>query len=316
MTDQPLNIAAEKTAHPADDMAVAPVVKKKRAKAVRAMIDRYTWYEYAAIYAGIFVFLFFVLAPFIEGFMVSLKPLSALFSSPYSFWPKNGSLTAYFTMWESVPGFWRYIVNSLFLSTTITIVVLIMVVPAAYAFARFPFKGRGVMLAGFLAVNMFSGAVLLIPLYRLMRSLGFLNTYFAMIVPGVAFLIPSAIWLLRTYMMRIPRELDEAAWVDGASRLYTLRRVILPIAMPGISVVAITTFIGAYAQQFIFALTFNSKTEFMPLPIGLFAYFGRQEVVWNELMAASFVGITPVLILIVFLQRYLVAGLTAGAVKT
>ena len=111
-------------------------------------------------------------------------------------------------------------------------------------------------------------------------------------------------------------DIDEAAWVDGASRLYTLRRVILPIAMPGITVVAITTFIGAYAQQFIFALTFNSKTEFMPLPIGLFAYFGRQEVVWNELMAASFVGITPVLILIVFLQRYLVAGLTAGAVKT
>jgi multiple sugar transport system permease protein len=312
MTDQPIDRAA--AAHPAETADVA--AKAKPIKATRAMIDRYKWYEYLAIYAGIFVFLFFVLAPFIEGFMVSLKPLSRLFSSPYSFWPEQGSLTAYFTMWESVPGFWRYIFNSLFLSTVITIVVLIMVVPAAYAFARFPFKGRGVMLAGFLAVNMFSGAVLLIPLYRLMRSLGVLNTYFAMIVPGVAFLIPTAIWLLRTYMMRIPRELDEAAWVDGASRLYTLRRVILPLAMPGISVVAITTFIGAYAQQFIFALTFNSKTEFMPLPIGLFAYFGRQEVVWNELMAASFVGISPVLILIVFLQRYLVAGLTAGAVKT
>jgi multiple sugar transport system permease protein len=315
MTDHPLNIATKKTAHPADELAIVPAVKKP-AKAVRAMIDRYTWLEYTAIYAGIFVFLFFVLAPFIEGFMVSLKPLSRLFSTPYSFWPEQGSLTANFTMWQSVPGFWRYILNSLGLSTVITIVVLVMVVPAAYAFARFPFKGRGIMLAGFLAVNMFSGAVLLIPLYRLMRSLGVLNTYFAMVVPGVAFLIPSAIWLLRTYMMRIPRELDEAAWVDGASRLYTLRRVILPIAMPGISVVAITTFIGAYAQQFIFALTFNSKTEFMPLPIGLFAYFGRQEVVWNELMAASFVGISPVLILIVFLQRYLVAGLTAGAVKT
>ena len=113
----------------------------------------------------------------------------------------------------------------------------------------------------------------------------------------------------------IPRELDEAAWVDGASRLYTLRRVILPLAMPGIVVVAIMTFIGAYAQQFIFALTFNSKTEFMPLPVGLFAFFGKQEVIWNELMAASFVGILPVMIVIVFLQRYLVAGLTAGAVK-
>jgi len=171
------------------------------------------------------------------------------------------------------------------------------------------------MLGGFLAVNMFSGAVLLIPLFRLMRQLGLLNTYWAMIVPGAAFLIPSSIWLLRTYMMHIPKELDEAAWVDGASRLYTLRRVILPLAMPGIVVVAIMTFIGAYAQQFIFALTFNSKTEFLPLPVGLFAFFGKQEVIWNELMAASFIGILPVMIVIVFLQRYLVAGLTAGAIK-
>ncbi len=171
------------------------------------------------------------------------------------------------------------------------------------------------LLAAFLAVNMFSGAVLLIPLFRLMRGIGLLNTYWSQIVPGAAFLIPSSIWLLRTYLMRIPRELDEAAWVDGASRLYTMRRVILPLAMPGIVVVAIMTFIGAYAQQFIFALTFNSKTEFMPLPIGLFGFFGKQEVVWNELMAASFVGIPPVMIIIIFLQRYLVAGLTAGAIK-
>jgi multiple sugar transport system permease protein len=208
-----------------------------------------------------------------------------------------------------------HIFNSFFISTVVTLIAVVIVVPAAYAFARFCFAGSSLLLAGFLAVNMFSGAVLLIPLFRLMRAMGLLNTYWAMIVPGAAFLIPSSIWLLRTYMMRIPRELDEAAWVDGASRLYTLRRVILPLAMPGIVVVAIMTFIGAYAQQFIFALTFNSKTEFMPLPIGLFAFFGKQEVVWNELMAASFVGILPVMIVIVFLQRYLVAGLTAGAVK-
>ena len=193
--------------------------------------------------------------------------------------------------------------------------MLILVVPASYAFARFEFKGSGQLLGAFLAVNMFSGAVLLIPLFRLMRSMGVLNTYFAMIVPGVAFLIPTAIWLLRTYMLRIPRELEEAAYVDGAGYFYTFRRVVLPLATPGIAVVAITTFIGAYAQQFIFALTFNSKTEYMPLPIGLFAYFGRQEVVWNELMAASFVGIAPAMIVIFFLQRYLVSGLTAGAIK-
>ncbi|NTJ65036.1 carbohydrate ABC transporter permease [Agrobacterium rhizogenes] len=280
-----------------------------------AMINRYKWYELIGIYAGILLFLTFVLAPFVEGFLVSLKPLSQLFSSPYRFIPENGSFAAYRTMWTSVPGFGWYIFNSFLISGVSTIIVLILVVPAAYAFARFEFRGSGLLLGAFLAVNMFSGAVLLIPLFRLMRSFGVLNTYFAMIIPGVAFLIPSGIWLLRTYMMRIPKELDEAAFVDGASHFYTLRRVILPIAMPGITVVAITTFIGSYAQQFIYALTFNSKTEYMPLPVGLFAYFGRQEVVWNELMAASFVGIAPALVVIFFLQRYLVSGLTAGAVK-
>ena len=279
------------------------------------LVNRYRWYELIGIYAGILAFLTFILAPFVEGFLVSLKPLSQLFSSPYRFIPQNGSFEAYRTMWVSVPGFARYIFNSFFISTIVTAVVLMLVVPAAYAFVRFKFRGSGHLLGAFLAVNMFSGAVLLIPLFRLMRSFGVLNTYFAIIVPGVAFLIPSAIWLLRTYMMRIPRELDEAAFVDGASHFYTLRRVILPIAMPGITVVAITTFIGSYAQQFIYALTFNSKTEYAPLPVGLFAYFGRQEVIWNELMAASFVGIAPAMIVIFFLQRYLVSGLTAGAVK-
>ena len=293
----------------------AIVTPKKRARSTKPMIDRYKWYEVLAMYCGMALFLFFVLAPFIEGFLVSLKPLSQLFSTPYSFIPKNGSFDAYFTMWQSVPALGLHIFNSFFISTVVTLIVIVIVVPSAYAFARFPFTGSALLLGGFLAVNMFSGAVLLIPLLRLMTSLRLLNTYWAMIVPGAAFLIPSSIWLLRTYMMRIPRELDEAAWVDGASRLYTLRRVILPLAMPGIVVVAIMTFIGAYAQQFIFALTFNSKTEFMPLPIGLFAFFGKQEVQWNELMAASFVGILPVLVVIVFLQRYLVAGLTAGAVK-
>lgn len=279
------------------------------------MIDRYNWWEVVMIYAGIFLFLFFLLAPFLEGFLVSLKPLAQLFSSPYRFLPENGSLAAYFTMWDSVPGFARYIFNSFLISTVSTVIVLLLVVPAAYAFARFDFRGMGLVLGGFLAVSMFSGAVLLIPLFRLMRTLGLLNTYYAMIVPGVAFLIPSAIWLLRTYMIRIPIELNEAAYMDGASQFYTFRRVILPIAWPGIIVVAIITFIGAYSQQFVFALSFNSKTEYMPLPVGLFAYFGKQEVIWNELMAASFVGITPALIIIFFLQRYLVGGLTAGAVK-
>ena len=281
-----------------------------------ARIHHYRWYELIAIYAGLLVFLGFVLAPFVEGFLVSLKPLDHLFSSPYRFWPEDPSFDAYINMWERVPLLGRYIVNSIFIAGVGTLIALFLITPAAYAFARFEFRGRGPLLGAFLAVNMFSGAVLLIPLFRLMRSFGLINTYFAMIVPGVAFVIPTGIWLLRTYMLRIPRELEEAALVDGASRFYTLRRVIVPLAMPGISVVAIASFLTIYAQQFIFALTFNSKSEFMPLPVGLYAFFGRQEVIWNELMAASFVGILPVFIVFIFLQRYLVAGMTAGAVKT
>lgn len=256
-----------------DSKAAVRPVKARCARSTKPMVDRCKPHEVVLMYAGMAVFLFFILTPFIEGFVVSLKPLSLLFSTPYSFWPKHCSFDAYFSMWRSVPALGMHVFNSFFISTVVTLIVVVIVVPAAYAFARFQFPGSSLMLCGFLAVNMFSGA---------------------------AFLIPSSIWLLRTYMMRIPRELDKAAWVDGASRLYTLRRVVLPPAMPGIVVVAIMTFIGAYAQQFIFALTFNSKTEFMPLPVGLFAFFGKQEVILNELMAASFVGILPVTIVIVF----------------
>ena len=288
---------------------------KPRVKPPVPMIDCYPWYQMVLAYLGVALFLIFLLAPFLEGFLVSLKPLSQLFSSPYRFIPENGSFEAYHTMWEHVPGLARYVFNSFFIATVITAIVLALVIPASYAFARFDFPGAGLVLGGFLAVNMFSGAVLLIPLFRLMRSLGLLNSYAAMVVPGAAFLIPSAIWILQTYMRRIPKELTEAAYMDGAGRLYTLRRVVLPIAAPGIIVVAIMTFIGAYAQQFIFALTFNSKSEFMPLPVGLFGFFGKQDVLWNELMAAAFVGITPAIVVIFFLQRYLVGGLTAGAVK-
>ena len=279
------------------------------------MIDKYRWYEKLGLYCGMFVFLFFILAPFIEGFLVSLKPLSLLFSSPYKFWPENGSFEYYVSIWTTVPRLWRYMLNSVFIAVAATTLALCLVIPAAYALTRFEFRFRGSILGGFLLVNMFSGGVLLIPLYRMLRNFGLINTYFAMIIPGAAFMIGTGIWLLRAYLLRIPRDLDEAAWVDGASRLMILRRVILPLAAPGILVVAIYCFLSAYAQQFIFALTFNSKSDYMPLSVGLFAFFGRQEVAWNELMAASFVGILPVMILFSFLQRYLVEGLTAGAVK-
>ncbi|SFS16743.1 carbohydrate ABC transporter permease [Yoonia litorea] len=279
------------------------------------MMDKYTKLQLVGIYAAVTVFLIFILLPFFEMFMASLRPLEHLFRSPYQFWSDDFSFQAYSDMWETVPLLGRYIFNSVFIATAVTLLTMIFVVPAAYAYARLDFPFKNGSLAIFLGVNMFTGAVLLIPLYRVLRSIGLLNTYWAMIIPGVAFLIPTGIWLLRSYLEKIPRELEEAAFVDGASRLYTLRRVVLPLATPGLIVVGTAVFIGAYAQQFLFAITFNQQRELQPLPAGLFEFIGYQDVTWNQMMAAALTGILPVMVIFLFLQKYLVAGLTAGAVK-
>lgn len=279
------------------------------------MIHRYRWWEKLVIYAGMLLFLAFILAPFIEAFVVSLRPIKAVFRIPYEFISEDMSFDAYEQMWKSVPMLARYIFNSLFIASCVTVLALICVVPAAYSLSRFTYRGRDSILAGLLVVSMVGAAVLIIPLYKLMLTLGLLNSYAAMIVPGAAFLIPTGIFLMRTYFLRIPRELEEAAIVDGAGRLYILWRVILPVALPGMMVVAIMVFIGAYSQQFLFALTFNSVDALNPLPVGLYKFFGRSAIRWNELMAASLVGISPVLLLYVFLQKYIIAGLTSGAVK-
>ena len=279
------------------------------------MMDRYPLWQLILIYVSIFLFLSFMLMPFLEMFLTSLRPLEHLRRTPYEFWSEDMNFDAYSQIWVTVPLLGRYIINSIFISFSVTAIVLVFVVPAAYAYARLDFPFKKASLGIFLSVNMFTGAVLLIPLYRVLSKLGLLNSYWAMIIPGAAFLIPTGIWLLKSYLENIPKELEEAAFMDGASRIYTLRRVILPLAVPGLIVVGTATFIGAYAQQFLFAITFNQTRELQPLPAGLYEFIGYQSVNWNEMMAAALLGILPVLMLFLFLQRYLVAGLTAGAVK-
>ena len=278
-------------------------------------MDKYNFFEKILLYSGIFIFMTFILLPFVEMFYASLRPLDHLFRSPYQFFSDDLSFWAYGEMWNTVPMLGRYIFNSFYLASCVTIITILFVIPAAYSYARFNFPGKNSSLYLLLAINMFSGAVLLIPLYKLLRTLGLLNSYQAMIVPGVAFLIPTSIWLLKSYFEKIPIDLEEAAFVDGASRLQILRHIITPLSTPGLVVVSLYIFIGAYAQQFLFAITFNSKKEYMPIPAGLYEFIGYQTIKWNEMMAASLVGIAPVLIIFIFLQKYLVEGLTAGAVK-
>ena len=278
-------------------------------------MEKHTLFQKAGLYLAVTVFMTFILLPFLEMFLASLRPLQHLFRSPYQLWSDDMSFQSYMDIWDTVPMLGRYIFNSVFLASVTTLLCLTFVIPAAYAYARFHFKGKTVSLGLFLGVNMFAGAVLLIPLYKLLRSMGLLNTYAAMFVPGAAFLVPTGIWLLKSYLEKIPIELEESAWIDGASRMYILRKVVIPLAVPGLIVVGSATFIGAYAQQFLFAITFNQKREYMPLPAGIFEFVGYQSVIWNQLMAASIVGIIPVLLIFLFLQRYLVEGLTKGAIK-
>ena len=278
-------------------------------------MNKYNPFEKILIYFGIFVFMTFILLPFVEMFYASLRPLDHLFRSPYQFYSDDLSFWAYQEMWNTVPMLGRYIFNSFFLASCVAILTLIFVIPAAYAYARFKFPAKNTSLYLLLAINMFSGAVILIPLYKLLRTLGLLNSYQSMIIPGVAFLIPTSIWLLKSYFEKIPIDLEEAAFVDGASRVQILRHIIAPLSTPGLVVVGIYAFIGSYAQQFLFAITFNQKKEYMPIPSGLYEFIGYTTVKWNEMMAASLVGIAPVLIIFLFLQKYIVAGLTSGAVK-
>jgi multiple sugar transport system permease protein len=278
-------------------------------------VNKYTTFQKIFLYFSIIIFLTFILLPFVEMFFASLRPLKHLFRSPYQFYSDDLSFWAYSEMWNTVPRLGRYIFNSFFLASCVSILTLLFVLPAAYSYARFDFPAKNTTLYLLLAVNMFSGPVLIIPLYKLLRALSLLNTYYAMIVPGVAFLIPTSIWLLKSYFQKIPIELEEAAFCDGASRLQILRHIIAPLSTPGLVVVGIYAFIGAYAQQFLYAISFNQKKEFMPLPAGLYEFIGYQTVKWNEMMAASLVGIAPVLLVFIFLQKYIVEGLTAGAVK-
>jgi|TARA_Y100000816_G_C26035026_1_gene541939 multiple sugar transport system permease protein len=278
-------------------------------------MDKYSLPLKIFLYLSITVFFIFILLPFVEMFYASLRPLKHIFRSPYQFYSDDLSFWAYREMWNTVPLLGRYIFNSFFMAITVTFFTLLFVIPAAYSYARFNFPFKQGSLWVLLAVNMFSGAVLLIPLFKLLRYFDLLNTYFAMIVPGIAFCIPTSIWLLKAYFEKIPVELEEAAYCDGASRMDILFRIIAPLSTPGIAVTAIYAFIQAYAQQFLFAITFNSIREYMPIVSGLTEFIGYQSVKWNEMMAASIVGVFPVLIVFIFLQKYIVEGLTAGAVK-
>jgi len=211
-------------------------------------------------------------------------------------------------------GFLLAIRNSLVVAGLTTAVALPLAATCAYAIARLPLRGRGPLLAVLLAVSMFPQISVVAPLFLVLRELGLINTYPGLVLPYVTFTTPLAVWLLTAFFRQLPRELEEAALVDGASRLRTLRDVVLPLAAPGLSSTAILTFLYAW-NEFLFALSFTFDADRQTVPVAIALLRGRYQVPWGQVLAAAVLASLPVALVVAAFQRRIVAGLTAGAVK-
>ena len=195
-----------------------------------------------------------------------------------------------------------------------TVIVIAAAVPAAYHTARHRFTGRGAFLFLVLVTQMFAPTALVVGLYREFFELGLINTYAALILVNAAFNLAFAIWILRALFASIPRELEEAAAVDGCGSAGVLFRIILPVAVPGIVTAAIFAFIAAW-NEYIVALTLMTDASMRPLTVGITSYVTAYVQHWDLLFAASTIAIVPVVVLFALIEPYLVGGLTAGSVK-
>jgi ABC-type glycerol-3-phosphate transport system permease component len=184
----------------------------------------------------------------------------------------------------------------------------------AYAVARLRFPGKSLVLALVLAVSMFPQVAIVSPLYLVLRELGLIDTYAGLVLPYLTFAMPLTIWLLVGFFRQLPPDIEEAALVDGAGRFRVLVDVIAPLSLPGIATTAILTFLYAW-NEFLFALTFTVGPDHQTVPVAIALLRGRYQIPWGEILAASVVASVPVALLVLFLQRRIVSGLTAGAVK-
>ncbi|WP_246296256.1 carbohydrate ABC transporter permease [Arthrobacter wenxiniae] len=244
----------------------------------------------------------------------SFKANSEIFEFPPRIITENFSLTAYTTILTD-PAKVRFFINSYVVSIGVTILTLIVAILAAYAFSRYQFKGKHPLNMIIVSVQAVPPITLLIPFFGLMVVLRLYNTYQGLILTYMVFTLPYAIIMMTGYFNTIPKELDEAAKVDGASSFAALWRVLVPVSIPGIVSVGIYTFMIAW-NEYLFALTLTRSVDMRTVPVGIQLLMGQHSYQWNEMMAMSILGCIPVLIFFLFFQRYFIGGLTAGGVKS
>lgn len=252
------------------------------------------------------------LFPFAVMFITAVKPRAEVLSPTW--WPSEFRWSNFAEMWVAA-GFGRALLNSLYVSAIATVGAILISIPAAYAMSRFRFAGHGAFRQFLLISQMISPIVLVLGLFRLLAAWGLVESTTAVGFVYMAFNVAFTVWMLQSYFDTIPRDLEEASWMEGASRWRTLRQVFLPLCIPAIAVTAIFTFINAW-NEFVVALTLLRQQDSYTLPIQVFSLVaGRYTVEWHHVMGATLLATVPVAALFIWLQRYLVRGLALGAVK-
>ena len=281
------------------------------------MKRRFDWGT-LAVHAFLIVFTLATLYPLMLVLKIAFNEGRGISSSP-GVLPESFTLEhfrAVVSTTDSQGGwlFGQQLWNSAVISIATTVVGIVIACSAAYAFSRFRFSGRRTGLIAFLVSQMFPGVMMMIPLYILMDRLGLLDNQLGLILVYSTTAIPFCVWMLKGYFDTIPKELEESAIIDGASRFTVFWRIILPLSAPAIAVTALFSFMTAW-NEFILAFTFMNKPESFTLPVTIQRYVGEHDIQWPLFAAASVIVSIPVMSLFFALQKYLVGGLTAGAVK-
>lgn len=250
--------------------------------------------------------------PFYWAVVASLTPEARLFQAP-SLLPAGVTLEHYRALFTE-RAFWIPIRNSLVVAGCTTAFCVLAGSLCAYALARLRFRGKTAILGFILAVSMFPQISIVSPLYLVLRKLHLIDTYPGLILPYLTFAMPLTVWLLVGFFRQLPAELEDAARVDGASRLRTFREIIVPLALPGLVTTAILTFVYSW-NEFLFALSFTLGPERQTVPVAIALFRGQYQVPWGQILAAAVVATAPVAALVLAFQKRIVQGLTAGAVK-
>lgn len=271
------------------------------------------WLKATGFYLLVAIIVVQALFPFYYAVLTSFESGQAIFEINYL--PKVISFDNYYSM-ISDGVFGQQIFNSIFVATVVVCISLFLAVTASYALSRIRFRGRGLLLLTILSVSMFPQIAVLSGLFELIRTLGLFNSLWALVFSYMIFTLPFTVWVLTTFMRKMPVEVEEAAIVDGASSFTIIRRIFLPLMWPAMVTTGLLAFIHAW-NEFLFALTFLSTDSQRTVPVAIALISGSTEfeIPWGNIMAASVIVTVPMVALVLIFQRKIVSGLTAGAVK-